>query len=175
MQDRLVAAGRDPSTCKILPGVTPIIGETESIAKERAEYLQSLEDPDFTLAYTSMSLGADLSKHKTVEEVSGARGNQGIHGSTALLARVAEKERVTLAEAGVKRHRNKDLIGTPVMIADALQSMFESRACDGFVVRPTVIPSSHEQFCRAVVPELQRRGVFRTEYSASTLRGNLRS
>ena len=59
------------------------------------------------------------------------------------------------------------------LVADALQDVFESGGCDGFVVMPATLPTSHEQFCRAVVPELQRRKLFRTEYSASTLRGNL--
>ena len=59
------------------------------------------------------------------------------------------------------------------MVADALQDLFESGACDGFVIMPTTFPTAHEQFCRAVVPELQRRGLFRAEYRASTLRANL--
>lgn len=175
MQQRMIAAGRQPGTCKILPAVTPVIGETESIARERAEFLDSLKDPEYDLAYASLSVGADLNKHKTMEEVSAARGNQGTHGRTELLAKTAEGEKVTLSEASSKRRLNKKLIGTPSMVADALQEMFEAEACDGFVIMPTTFPTSHEQFCRAVVPELQRRGLFRTEYSATTLRGNLLS
>ncbi|MEE3100891.1 MAG: LLM class flavin-dependent oxidoreductase, partial [Pseudomonadota bacterium] len=57
--------------------------------------------------------------------------------------------------------------------ADHLTHLFESGACDGFVVSPTHFPGMFEEFCRAVVPELQRRGVFRTEYSGSTLREHL--
>ena len=60
------------------------------------------------------------------------------------------------------------------MIADRLQDIFESGACDGFVVAPTNFPGMFEQFCRSVVPELQRRGLFRTEYTGRTLRENLR-
>lgn len=173
MHRRFVEAGRDPSSCKILSGVTPIIGETESIARERAEYLDSLEDPDYDLAYASLSVGADLSKHKTEAEVEQARGSQGSRGLNANLADAAKATNTTLAEASAKRKRNPKMVGTPKMIADAMQELFEGGGCDGFVVMPSIMPTSHEQFCRAVVPELQKRGLFRTEYSSTTLRGNL--
>ncbi|MGI4940377.1 MAG: hypothetical protein ACRYHQ_07425, partial [Janthinobacterium lividum] len=61
----------------------------------------------------------------------------------------------------------------PIMIADRLQELFEAGVCDGFVVTPTTFPGMFEQFCRGVVPELQRRGLFRTEYAGRTLRENL--
>ncbi len=175
MHQRLAQAGRSPSDCKILPGITPIIGETESIARERADYLDSLQDPEYDLAYSSISVGADLSKHKTQEDVAKARGTQGAYGIEAEITDIARKQGISYAEAGAKRRQNKRLVGTPTMVADALQDMFESEACDGFVVMPTVFPTSHEQFCRAVVPELQRRGLFRTEYTGATLRENLQS
>lgn len=173
MHRRFAEAGRDPSSCKILSGLTPIIGETESIARERAEYLDSLEDPDYDLAYASLSVGADLSKHKTAEEVEKARGSQGSRGLNANLVDAAQASNVTLAEASSKRKRNPKMVGTPKMIADAMQELFEGGGCDGFVVMPSIMPTSHEQFCRAVVPELQKRGLFRTEYRSTTLRGNL--
>ncbi|WP_037163555.1 LLM class flavin-dependent oxidoreductase [Rhodococcoides fascians] len=173
MHDRVAAVGRDPGTMKILPGITPILGETESIAQERADYLDSLQHSEYDLAYASLAVGADLSEHQTTEAVSGARGNQGTHGMTDQLNKYAETNGVTLAEAAVKRSRSRALVGTAETVADQLQELFESRACDGFVVMPTTFPTSHEQFCRSVVPELQRRGLFRTEYAASTLRENL--
>lgn len=60
------------------------------------------------------------------------------------------------------------------MIADRLQELFEAGVCDGFVLSPTMFPGMFEQFCRAVVPELQRRGIFRTSYTGRTLREHLR-
>ncbi len=66
-------------------------------------------------------------------------------------------------------------MGTPEMIADQLTDLFEDRACDGFVLTPTTFPGMFEQFGRAVVPLLQKRGVFRTEYAGRTLRENLRA
>jgi alkanesulfonate monooxygenase SsuD/methylene tetrahydromethanopterin reductase-like flavin-dependent oxidoreductase (luciferase family) len=65
------------------------------------------------------------------------------------------------------------MVGTPIEIADRLQAMFEAEVCDGFVITPTVFPGMFEQFCRGVVPELQRRGLFRDDYTGKTLRENL--
>ena len=80
---------------------------------------------------------------------------------------------LTLAQAAVKRNKGRELVGTPEMIADRLQEMFEGGVCDGFVLAPTMFPGMFEQFCRGVVPELQRRGIFRKEYESTTLRGHL--
>ena len=66
------------------------------------------------------------------------------------------------------------VVGTPAGVADQLTDLFEAKACDGFILTPTVFPGTWEQFVRSVVPELQRRGVFRTEYRGRTLRENLR-
>ncbi len=84
---------------------------------------------------------------------------------------------MSLAEAA-RRFATSELapqvVGTPASVADQLTDMFEAKACDGFILTPTVFPGTWEQFVRSVVPELQRRGVFRTEYRGRTLRENLR-
>ena len=67
------------------------------------------------------------------------------------------------------------MCGTPAMVADYMQDLFELGGCDGFVVAPTIFPGMFEEFGRMVVPELQRRGVFRKEYAGRTMRENLRS
>jgi FMN-dependent oxidoreductase (nitrilotriacetate monooxygenase family) len=172
MKKRVADEGRDPTQVKILIAITPILGETLSIAEERADYLEKLKDPEYDLAWSSLSVGADLSKHKTIDEVERARGNQGTHGSTSAMAASAAERKVTLAEEAAKTSR-KELVGTPSMVADAMQQVFEAGVCDGFIIMPTTFPTAHEQFCRAVVPELQRRGLFRREYVSTTLRDNL--
>ncbi|MEQ8814708.1 MAG: LLM class flavin-dependent oxidoreductase [Thalassobaculum sp.] len=88
--------------------------------------------------------------------------------------RSMKAEGLTLAEAAARRHRRRELVGTPAQIADRLQGLFEAGVRDGFVLSPTMFPGMFEQFCRAVVPELQRRGIFRKRYTGSTLRENLR-
>jgi FMN-dependent oxidoreductase (nitrilotriacetate monooxygenase family) len=165
------AAYRAPSACKVLPSIAVVIGETDSIAREKAAYLDSLIDPELLLAGNSQLLGTDLSKHETSEAVLAAAGNQGIQGSHDRVVQVAAAEGISFAEAA--RRPRSLLTGTAETIADHMEHWFRNEACDGFVVWPTVFPLMFEEFGRFVVPELQRRGLFRREYSGRTLRENL--
>lgn len=173
MHTRMDRIGRDPRQCVIMPQIRTIVGETESIARERADYIQSLIDGELQLAVGSSTLGVDLTKVETFEAMESRQKNQGIQGVSDLIKTRMETDRIGLKEA-VRKPRN-DVIGTPEMIADHMQDLFEAGACDGFIVSPIHFPTTYEQFCRAVVPELQRRGIFRTEYKGRTLRENLRS
>ncbi|WP_349829106.1 NtaA/DmoA family FMN-dependent monooxygenase [Brevibacterium litoralis] len=174
MRERTAAAGRDPEAVKILPGVTVVVAETDAIAREKAEYLASLEHNEYASAYQSMLTGADLSTHATTAEVEAARGNAGIHGIAEAYARKAAAEGTDFARAVRTTLLDHAVIGSPSTVADVLQERFEAGVGDGFVLMPTTLPTSHVEFCRLVVPELQRRGLFRTEYAATTLRENLR-
>ena len=171
---RMAARGRAPEDCAILPGISVVLGETESIARERADYLNSLIDPELSLAASSSSLGADLSKLGTGRSLEELQGNQGMQGTRDLLEQNMKAEGLSLQEAAVKRGHGREIVGTPQQVADRLEAIFAAGACDGFVLAPTMFPGMFEQFCRAVVPELQRRGLFRTRYSGATLRENLR-
>jgi alkanesulfonate monooxygenase SsuD/methylene tetrahydromethanopterin reductase-like flavin-dependent oxidoreductase (luciferase family) len=103
------------------------------------------------------------------------QGNQGMQGTRDVVDQVMKAEGLSFQEAVARRRAGRELVGTPVMIADRLQAIFESGVCDGFVLTPSMFPGMFEQFCRAVVPELQRRGLFRIEYTGRTLRENIRS
>jgi FMN-dependent oxidoreductase (nitrilotriacetate monooxygenase family) len=173
LKARMLARGRAPHECAVLPAVTVVLGETESIARERADYLNSLIDPELSLAASSSSVGADLTKLRDGTTLEQLQGNQGMQGTRDLLDQVMKAEGVSFQQAAVKRNEGRELVGTPVAIADRLQEMFEAGVCDGFVLTPTMFPGMFEQFCRGVVPELQRRGLFRTEYTGRTLRENL--
>ncbi|WP_431281311.1 LLM class flavin-dependent oxidoreductase [Humitalea sp. 24SJ18S-53] len=175
MHQRMVAAGRDPESCAIMPQLEVVIGETESIAEEKAAYLEYLVEPELILAAQSSALGVDLAaKVDDIDEAAKARGNQGMQGTLDRVRSVMETEGVTFAQAVTKSHRDL-ILGTPTSVADQMQDLFDSRACDGFVVSQMVFPSSLEQFCRSVVPELQRRGIFRRDYRGRTLRENLQA
>ena len=169
---RMAKFGRAPDECAILNASTFVIGETESIARERAEYLRSLVKPDTWAARVSGSLGVDVSKINNEKNLADLQGNQGIQGAEDRIREAMSEKGLTIAEA-VKEDKNSEIIGTPSQIADHLQHVFESGACDGFIVAPTYFPGMIEQFCRMVVPELQRRGLFRKEYAGKTLRENL--
>ena len=101
------------------------------------------------------------------------RGNQGMQGSEDVIRQTMQAEGMTLQQAAAARNQQREIVGTAASVADHLQEVFEAGVCDGFVLTPMMFPSMFEQFCRGVVPELQRRGVFRTEYRGRTLRENL--
>jgi alkanesulfonate monooxygenase SsuD/methylene tetrahydromethanopterin reductase-like flavin-dependent oxidoreductase (luciferase family) len=95
-------------------------------------------------------------------------------GSEDAFRQQMQAEGRSFAEVAENRNRGRELVGTAEMVADRLQALFEAGVCDGFVLSPVNFPGMFEQFCRSVVPELQRRGVFRTDYTGRTLRENLR-
>jgi alkanesulfonate monooxygenase SsuD/methylene tetrahydromethanopterin reductase-like flavin-dependent oxidoreductase (luciferase family) len=155
----------------VLPSFAVVVGETEAIAQEKYAHLQSLIDPEAQLMLNSSLLGADLSRHQTADAVSKAQGNQGISGSHDRVLQLMEQEKISFAEAASKPRGL--LVGTGESIADQLEDYFTAGACDGFIIWPTVFPRMLEDFCRSVVPVLQKRGLFRREYGGATLRENL--
>jgi FMN-dependent oxidoreductase (nitrilotriacetate monooxygenase family) len=170
---RMAALGRDPDECKVLPSVTVVLGETESIAREKAGYLESLVDPELVVAASSWSVVADLNTAMTPEALDRPGSNQGVQGHRDRMLQVAKDKGISFAEA-VRRPRAL-LAGTPEMVADHMQDWFEGEACDGFILPPTIFPTTFEEIGRQLVPELQRRGLFRTRYTGATLRDNLRN
>jgi FMN-dependent oxidoreductase (nitrilotriacetate monooxygenase family) len=168
---RIETIGRNPDECAVLPSFTVVVGETESIAKEKAAYLESLVDPELVLASSSWSVVADLSKIEDEAALNADNSNQGVQGHRDRMTQVAKDKGITFAEA-VRRPREL-LAGTASQIADVFEDWFTSGAADGFILPPTVFPTTLEEFGRTVVPELQRRGLFRTDYRGHTLRENL--
>ncbi|MGA7810964.1 NtaA/DmoA family FMN-dependent monooxygenase [Bradyrhizobium sp.] len=171
IKSRMKTYRRSPEQCAILPAISVVLGETESIARERADYLDSLISPELLKATGSAMLGADLGKVRSAEELASAKGSQGHGGLEQNMRRIMQEQSVTLEEANRRSHRS--LIGTPVMIADAMQEIFDANGCDGFVLQGNVSPGMFEEFGRMVVPELQNRGLLRTAYTGSTMRENL--
>jgi FMN-dependent oxidoreductase (nitrilotriacetate monooxygenase family) len=178
MRTAIEAAGRDPDDCAVLPSVDPIIGETASIAREKQDYVNSLVDPELGMALMSSHIGTDLSRFPTDQPVVDLPLEEGSRGSFDVILQGTKAEGLTLGEAA-KRFATSELapqiVGTPVQVADQLEAMFTSEACDGFILTPTVSPGTWEQFSRAVVPILQKRGLMRSSYEGATLRENLRA
>ncbi len=171
MMQRLEGAGRRPGDCAVLPSLSVVVGETDSIAQEKAAFLDTLIDPELVLASSSALLGVDLSAVESAEDAASGAGNQGVQGSLDRMRQVAKAQGISFAQA-VRKPRGL-LAGSPTTIADTMEDWFTSGACDGFVLPPTIFPATYEEFGRMVVPELQRRGLFRTEYAGRTLRENL--
>jgi FMN-dependent oxidoreductase (nitrilotriacetate monooxygenase family) len=172
IKGRMAAYGRDPGHCQILPAISIVVAETESLAMEKAEYLDSLTNPELALATTSAMVGADVSRVNSEDELQAALGHQGHGGIVDRLRQRMAAEKLSFAEA--VRKKKSLLVGTPAMIADRMEAMLDAGACDGFVLQGNVTPLMFEEFGRMVVPELQRRGIYRTAYAHAMMRDNLR-
>nr|WP_273482885.1 LLM class flavin-dependent oxidoreductase [Kribbella italica] len=177
LKSRAAALGRDPDTLKILPGIVPVIGSTESEAAALERELDELIKPEYArqqLARTlrvepedlpfDQPLPADLPDE---DEIQGAKSRY------TLIVTLARRENLTVRQligrlGGGRGHRT--FTGTPDQVADAIQSWFEADAADGFNIMPPVLPSGLVTFTDQVVPILQQRGLFRTEYTGTTLR-----
>ena len=174
---RMARRGRAPEDCVILPSIDVVIGETESIAQERAAYVNGLVDTQLGLAQMSGHIGVDLSRFDPDQPLIDIALEEGSRGSFDVILQGTAAEGLTLGEAARRFATSElcpQLVGTPEMIADRLCDLFEDYACDGFVLTPTTFPGMYEQFCKTVVPVLQKRGVFRTGYTGTTLRQHLR-
>jgi FMN-dependent oxidoreductase (nitrilotriacetate monooxygenase family) len=172
LKGRMDRYGRRPEECRILASTGIVVGETESIAQERAAELIAMADDELTIATNAAMMGADLSKGIDAEGLGSARGNQGIAGSTERVMQVMRAEGISFAQA-LRRPRGGLLVGTPAGIADQMQDLFEAGGCDGWILWPTVSPWMYEEFAEHVAPELQRRGLLRTAYAGRTMRENL--
>jgi FMN-dependent oxidoreductase (nitrilotriacetate monooxygenase family) len=170
---RMAGFGREPGDCAICTSTTIVLGETESIAREKADYLLSLVPLEMVLATNSAMLGADLDRTRDENELAQNKGHQGHGGLEDRMRQTMRAEGISFAEA-IRRPRSM-MVGTPAMVADFMQDLFEAGACDGFVLTPTISPVMWEEFARMLTPELQRRGLLRTEYEGATMRENLRS
>ena len=174
---RVAANGRPAQACVVLPSIDVVLGETESIARERADYVNSLVDTQLGMALISGHIGLDLSRLDPDQPLADVALEEGSRGSFDVILQGTAAEGLTLGQAA-RRFATSELcpqiVGTPEMVADTMTDLFQDGACDGFVLTPTTFPGMYEQFCRSVVPLLQRRGVFRTDYAGTTLRDHLR-
>jgi FMN-dependent oxidoreductase (nitrilotriacetate monooxygenase family) len=177
-KERIAAGGRDPHAVKMLPMAYTVIGESTAHAQEREQlFLNELVDPLASLTLLSELMNHDFSTmalddpitDELVESVSGIRGlvqNLRQHiGDTVTLADLAG-HRATLLQG-------PRFVGTAREVADQMEEWFGGDACDGFVIAATHVPGAYEDVVRMVVPELQRRELFRTAYTGSTLRETL--
>ena len=174
MKQRAAAHGRDPEQLKILPAATTVIGRTheEALAKHRA--YEALVEPEAGLSRLSYHVNVDLSRYP-LDGPMPSLAEVGVEGHYREVLEFAEREKLSLREIGkwYGARNEGDMIGTPVEIADRMQLWMDCGAADGFMIQATHLPAAFEEFAALVVPELQRRGLLRTEYSGATLRDNL--
>jgi FMN-dependent oxidoreductase (nitrilotriacetate monooxygenase family) len=177
IKGRMDRLGRRPEECAITPAIDVVIGETDSIARERAAYLESLVSAEVGVCDISNGIGVDLAGFPLDQPIQDMDITDGARGVLDVILQGSRSAGLTLRQAGLRygvSQHTPALVGTAETIADRMQELFEAECCDGFVVCPSVTPGSYMQFVRAVVPELQRRGLFRRAYAGRTLRENLR-
>ncbi|MDT7606754.1 MAG: hypothetical protein QOG96_1257, partial [Pseudonocardiales bacterium] len=178
-KERIAAAGRDPEQVKILPMAYAVVGETQSIAEEKERlFLDAYVHPIASLALLSEVLNYDFGKHDLDDKVSDEMiaASSGIRGLFEGVRRHLGRDDVTVRDLAAHRAtllQGPRFVGTAEQVADQMQEWFEGGACDGFVLAATHLPGAFEEFVRMVVPILRARGVFRSEYTGSTLRDHL--
>jgi len=175
IKSRAAKAGRDPALIKILPGALVTVAETDEAAREKRALLDSLVHPDSGMAALSIALGTDARAFDLDAPLPDIpETNQSQSGRQRVLER-ARRENLTVRQLAVTLggYGGLSFTGSAKTIADEMQHWLESDACDGFNIMFPTIPGGVEDFVRWVVPELQRRGIFRKEYAGTTLREHL--
>jgi FMN-dependent oxidoreductase (nitrilotriacetate monooxygenase family) len=172
---RMVAAGRAPDLLKILPGALVTVGHTRQEAQDKQDLLDSLVHSESGLPNLSMRLGVDASAFELdapLPEIPPSNASQSGRDSLVALAR---REQLTVRQLAqhVGGYGGLQMVGTAADIADTMQEWLETEASDGFNIMFPTVPAGLDDFVDLVVPELQRRGIFRREYEGSTLREHL--
>jgi FMN-dependent oxidoreductase (nitrilotriacetate monooxygenase family) len=169
-------AGRDPEHIKILPGCLVVVGDSDEEARKKRALLDSLVHPDSGLASLSIALGCDASQFDLdaplPDEI--PESNASKSGRERVIAR-ARRDNLTVRQLAqiAGSYGGLAMIGTPRTIADRMEEWLYGEACDGFNIMFPWVPGGLDDFVERVVPELQRRGLFRREYEGKTLRENL--
>lgn len=173
---RAAGFGRNPDEVLIFPGISPIIGSTAEEAERKYEEVASLVTIENALDYLGRFFEHhDFSQYPLDEPFPelGDLGKNSFRSGTDKIKRDAKEKGLTLRQVALQSATPRGgFIGTPEQVADKIQAWFEAGAADGFMITAAV-PNGLEDFVDQVVPILQDRGLYRTEYESDTLRGNL--
>jgi FMN-dependent oxidoreductase (nitrilotriacetate monooxygenase family) len=186
MRTRAAGFGRDPDDLKVFPAATFALGDTESEARDNARHIREQQvGPATAIAFLEQVWGRDLSGYDPngplpdVEPVANSNITRGRvrHGDPATVAAAwrerAQAENLSIRELIIAVTSRQQFVGTPSQVADEIDRYVQSDACDGFILVPHLTPHGLDELVDRVVPLLQQRGVYRTEYTGSTLREHL--
>ncbi|MBD1551235.1 LLM class flavin-dependent oxidoreductase [Pseudomonas typographi] len=176
VQQRVREHGRAEGALKIMPGVMPFVAASREQAQARFAELEANVHPLAGLALLADSMNHDLSVYPLDEPLPALAEIRGNQSRFKLVQELSQREGLTLRELGKRfggSRSHRVLAGTAKDIADDLEQWFEGGACDGFNIMPPYLPEGLDTFVEQVVPELQRRGLFRRDYQGSTLREHL--
>jgi len=178
VKGRMAAVGREPDELKLMPGIFVTVGRTDDEARAKRAQLQGLIHPEVGLGLLSRHVGLDLTgldPDGPFPELPEGHDEKAI-SRARLVSDLAKREGLTLGEVAMlfaDGRGHLEVFGTPRAIVDVMEEWFTTGAADGFNVLPPVLPESLDDFVELVIPELQRRGLFRTHYEHRTLRGHL--
>jgi len=176
IKTRALAAGRNPDDILIFPGISVIIAPSD----EQAQAIQAARNGNLDLKKALAQLGRPFNYHDFTQYALdepfpdlGDLGENGYRSHAERIKRIAREERLTVRQAAVRfTTRHSPFVGSPTTVANELERWFREGAADGFNIGVGE-PGELEKFSSEVVPVLQARGLFRREYEADTLRGNL--
>ena len=176
IKGRVVAAGRNRDHIKILPAGMIIVGDTADDAQAKRLKLDSLVHYDSAISSLSISLGTDASGFDPDALLpTDLPSTNASHTARAAVLKLAEEEQLTVRQLAQRYGGYSGLafVGTPEKIADEMEIWLNEEACDGFTVTLPYLPQGLDDVTQRLVPELQRRGLFRKEYEGTTLREHL--
>lgn len=176
VKGRMAAFGRAPEEMKILPGAFVVVGDTLEEARAKKKHLDSLVNPASAIASLSVRLGHDVSGFALDAPLPDLPPSNASQSGQIKLIEKARTENLTVRELAQYvggAFGTLEMIGTPTMIADQMEEWLQTEASDGFNVMFPFLPQGLDDFVDRVVPELQRRSLFRREYTGTTLRDHL--
>lgn len=176
LKAQVAGYGRRPDSALVMPGVFPVVGRTEAEAQAIFAELNRNIEMEAAFGVLSDRLGTDMSVYPLDEPVPELPETEHLKSRAALLLEMARRDKLTLRQlfyrvAAARGHLL--LVGGPVQIADVLETWFRAGAADGFNIMPPFFPGQLDAFVELVVPVLQERGLFRADYSGTTLRDHL--
>ncbi|MBM6994167.1 LLM class flavin-dependent oxidoreductase [Paenibacillus sp. DXFW5] len=176
VKSRAASFGRNPDEVLIFPGISPILGRTPEEAERKYQEVASLVTIENALDYLGRFFEHhDFSQYPLDEPFPelGDLGKNSFQSGTDKIKKDAKEKGLTLRQVALQAATPRGgFIGTPEQVADRIQAWFEGEAADGFMIA-SAVPNGLEEFVDLVVPILQERGLFRTDYESDTLRGNL--
>jgi alkanesulfonate monooxygenase SsuD/methylene tetrahydromethanopterin reductase-like flavin-dependent oxidoreductase (luciferase family) len=175
VKGRMRKLGRDPDDLKILPGAFVVVGDTKEEARRKRAHLDSLVHYDSGIASLSSALGQDASRFDPDGPLPEIPDTNASKSARERVIEVARREHLTVRQLAqrVGSYSGLAFVGTPTSIADEMEEWLTTEGSDGFNVMFPHLPGGLDDFVDRIVPELQRRGLFRREYEGKTLRENL--
>lgn len=175
LKARAAAAGRDPDLPIILPGAFVVVGETDADARRIHARLDGLVHWDSAIAALSIAIGHDASRFAPDGPLPDIPDTNASKSGRERVLDLARREGLTVRQLALRLggYAGLAFVGSPATIADRMQTWLEERGADGFNILFSHVPGGLDDFCDKVVPELQRRGLFRRDYEGATLREHL--